>query len=189
MVTIVGVVVFVGTLDVGVVEQADYLFESDVLSISRSLHGESPFVEAVTLGAWLHEHTDANDTIGIVGSEAEIAFYAQRQLASGYLYLYPLLERHAFAAQMQNQWSTELQEALPRYVVFVDIDLSWSQPSSVVFPFLLQLEPWLRTHYRPVMLIPIALNGETEPRATALSADAPPHLRRGNRGVFVFERR
>ncbi len=180
------VVVAVG---VGVARQADYLFEDDVRSVSRSMYGASPFVEATRIGAWLNEHTTSNDVIGIVGSEPELAFYAQRQLATGFLYIYPLLERHPYTQQMQAEWSAELRRAAPRYLVFVDIDEGWSLSHTVALPFLQALHPWLQANYRPVLRVPIANAGEVDLPALSFPDGAVVDFTRRNSGIVVFERR
>jgi Dolichyl-phosphate-mannose-protein mannosyltransferase len=81
------------------------------------------FVQSVSVADFIRSRSSPQDQIGVFGSEPEICFYAHLHCATSYLYLYPLLEQHHFASQMQEQMKRELQAAPPRFFVVVD---DWS---------------------------------------------------------------
>jgi 4-amino-4-deoxy-L-arabinose transferase-like glycosyltransferase len=64
-------------------------------------------------------------TIAILGSEPEIYFYSRRRSASGNMYMYPLMETHPYAAQMQRELISQIETNNPEYIIFVDYHYSW----------------------------------------------------------------
>jgi hypothetical protein len=97
-------------------------------------------VIADSLKAW----TSPTDKIGILGSEPQIFFYAHRQSASGYIYTYALMEKHPFALHMQDKMIRQIEAAAPRYLVYVNVDVSWLvRPDSFTRIF-----QWFNRHQR-----------------------------------------
>jgi hypothetical protein len=114
-----------------VVYHRDLLFQSTGRQISRAVNGRNPFVEAVEIARYLRERSQKDDRIAVIGSEPQIYFYADRPAATGYIYMYPLMERHPYAREMQEHLIRELSAARPRYLVFVNVHASWlSVPGS-----------------------------------------------------------
>ena len=68
--------------------------------------------------------------MAVIGSEPEIYFYARRRAATGYIYMYPLMEPHPFARRMQEDMIAELEREAPRFMVLVNVDTSWCAASS-----------------------------------------------------------
>ena len=96
------------------------------------LYPNNPFLESVRIGTYLREHTEAGDTIAVLGSEPEIYFYSQRHSATGYIYTYGLMERQKYAERMQQEMIHEIEAARPKYLVSVAIVYSWlRRPDSV----------------------------------------------------------
>jgi len=99
--------------------------------LTKAINGDSPFNEAPAIGDYLREHTAASDRVVIFGSEPEIFFYADRKSATGYIYMYPLMEHQPFAARMQKEMISEVERANPKYIVYVTSDYSWlAKPDS-----------------------------------------------------------
>src|ERR1700686_1107751 len=61
----------------------------------------------------------------VLGSEAGIYFDAHRHSASGYIYMYSLMEDQAYWSTMQQQMMREVEANRPAYVVFVNSSSSW----------------------------------------------------------------
>lgn len=101
------------------------LFASTPVEASRLLYGANPFAEAELVAAFLRTQTSPGERIAVLGSEPQIYFYAQRRAATGYLYVYPLMEPQPFARRMQKEMIAEVESAAPGYVVLVDGNLSW----------------------------------------------------------------
>jgi hypothetical protein len=97
----------------------------------RSTYGSTLFTETVRVADYLKAHTAPDARVAVLGSEPEIYFYARRRAATGHLYMYPLMEEHPYALNLQEQMIGEIERARPEYVVYVDDQYSWlTQPSS-----------------------------------------------------------
>src|SRR5262249_22055964 len=67
---------------------------------TRAVYAVNPFPEAVVLGREIAARTKPGDRIAVLGSEPEILFYAGRRSATGYIYVYPLMEPQPYALAM-----------------------------------------------------------------------------------------
>ena len=105
--------------------ESDVLFAMGPRDVSRARYEENPFVEAVEVARYIRERTTQEDRIAVLGSEPEIYFYSHRLSATGYIYIYPLIEPQKYAARMQEEMIREITAAHPRYLVFVQIRNSW----------------------------------------------------------------
>jgi len=101
-------------------------FEQTPEAACRALYGANPFPEAVPIAKYLQEHTSPMDTIGIMGSEPEIFFYAHRHSASGYIYMYDLMQTHRYALPMQEEAMRQIEAANPAFLLIVYVPTSWS---------------------------------------------------------------
>lgn len=104
--------------------QRKYFFNMDARQVHREMYAGDGFPEAIAVGDYVREHTSSEDRIVVLGSEPQIYFYAQRRSATGYIYMYPLMERQKFALRMQADMEREVENAQPKMVVFVDT-LTW----------------------------------------------------------------
>ena len=91
----------------------------------KRIYGTSLFLEAMKVGEYLKTHSEPNASIAVLGSEPEIYFYAHRRSVTGYIYMYPLMEEQSYAARMQQQMIQEIEQAHPKFVVYVDDRFSW----------------------------------------------------------------
>jgi len=117
--------VFVLSLILCIAQERAYLFSLSPVEVSRKIYGIAPFPESYVIGRYIREHTRESDRIAVLGSEPQIYFYARRRSATGYIYMYPLMENHSYAASMQRELISEVERAKPEYVVFVNISTSW----------------------------------------------------------------
>src|SRR3989449_10778808 len=102
------------------------LWEAPPERVTRELFGLSPFPESVEIARYLRSRTAEGERIAVIGSEPEIYFYAGRRGATGYIYMYPLMEDQPYAARMQRQMIDEIEAARPRFVVLVNASASWN---------------------------------------------------------------
>ncbi len=100
-------------------------FAPNVTEASRLIYRSSIFADTVDVAAYLQNETEPADKIAVLGSEPQIYFYARRPAATGHIYMYPLMEHHPFASQMQDELISELESAKPKCIVFVNMRLSW----------------------------------------------------------------
>ncbi len=106
--------------------QLEFWTTMDPRTVMRSTYGFAPFLESAEVGRYLRAHAAEGDRIAIFGSEPEIYFYSHRRSATGYLYVYPLMETQPFAERMQSEMMAEIQRARPHYAVFVQETSSWN---------------------------------------------------------------
>lgn len=166
-------------------DRATLLLRSPVES-ARALYGVNPLAEAVEIGHELARRAAPDDRIAVIGSEPQIYFYARRRAATKYLYMYPLMEPHPFAARMQGDMIAQLEQERPRFLVLVNVDTSWSRrPDSS-----LQLLDWasrtVETSYRPIGLVEME---QGQPSRSVWGDAAASAVPRSRAYVAVFERR
>jgi 4-amino-4-deoxy-L-arabinose transferase-like glycosyltransferase len=117
---------FVAAVSFPVVQERRFLFTVPINSIPTLIYGQAPFLESARIGDYIREHSNPSDTIAVLGSEPEIYFYARRHSATGYIYMYGLLEPQKYARQMQLEMIHEIERARPAYLISVVIENSWT---------------------------------------------------------------
>jgi Dolichyl-phosphate-mannose-protein mannosyltransferase len=103
-----------------------YYVDDSPDEVCRTMYAGNPFVEARQIGARIAGDTAAADTVAILGSEPEILVYAGRRSATGYLYVYPLVEPQPENARMQHEMMAEIETARPKYLVYCNVPTSWA---------------------------------------------------------------
>ena len=158
MVRIFPVVVFALACGWAIKKNAPYYFYLNPLQACRAVYVNSPFIEAIPIADYLREHTKPADRIIVLGSEPEIYFYAQRRSASGYIYMYPLMEKQLYWQQMQKQMIDEIETKRPVYLLYFNHPCSWltTMGSSRLAPFLNWVYPYVKNQYEQVGLVELA---------------------------------
>lgn len=130
-----------------VIEQHDFLFELEPTAACQSIYAPNPFPEARTIGDYIKANTPPNARIAVLGSEPEIFFYAQRHSATGYIYVYPLMENQKYAATMQQEMIANLEQAQPELIVLVNVPFSWMVRPDSDTTIISWSSKFLRDHY------------------------------------------
>jgi 4-amino-4-deoxy-L-arabinose transferase-like glycosyltransferase len=129
-------VFIIGVLGLGVTGytlylQRVYLFDNLPETVCGVIYGANPFPESLRIAEFIRNNTGTNDTVAVVGSEPQIYFYSGRRSATSYIYMYPLMELNSFAGSMQEEMITQIETAKPKFMVFVNVNMSWlAKPSS-----------------------------------------------------------
>ncbi|MCH8157135.1 MAG: glycosyltransferase family 39 protein [Nitrospinae bacterium] len=134
-----GILVLV--LGLPVLIQKQFFFSLPVPEATRSVYGSNPFSASLEVAQYIREHSQEGDTIAVLGSEPQILFYAQRRSATRHLYMYPLLEKHAYARQMEAEMIREIEGARPKFVVVVKLSDSRMSSRTDLSP---RLKYWAR---------------------------------------------
>jgi Flp pilus assembly protein TadD len=124
-------ILFGAVMVFSIVQQREYLFEMSPMEISRAMYLQSPFPEAIQIADYIRAHTGTNSRIAILGSEPEIPFYANRLSATGYIYMYGLMEPQPYATTMQDEFISDVEKTQPDYIVFITYPSSWIQVSQI----------------------------------------------------------
>ncbi len=107
--------------------QRQFLFQFSPAQASTDTYWPNPFNESLEIARFIRLNSKPSDTIAIIGSEPQIFFYAGRRSATGYIYMYPLMEGHDFALEMQQRLIKEVEHSEPEYLLFVRVPTSWLQ--------------------------------------------------------------
>jgi 4-amino-4-deoxy-L-arabinose transferase-like glycosyltransferase len=106
-------------------------FEWPADQVGTQIYRQNPFAEAVAAGDLIQKHSPGTARVAVMGSEPEIYFYAHRRSATGYIYMYPLMESQPYAPVMQREMVQEIEAAQPQFIVQVPYEFSWlPQPTS-----------------------------------------------------------
>jgi 4-amino-4-deoxy-L-arabinose transferase-like glycosyltransferase len=140
--------------------QRKYLFQMDPLNVHRQMHAAHGFAEANVVADYIRKRTTDQDRIAVLGSEPEIYFYSGRHSATGYIYVYSLLEQQKFALRMQREMIKEIEESHPKMIVYTDNQLSWgwepglnsSDPRMYIFNW---MRDYLDARYDLIAEVPI----------------------------------
>lgn len=148
---IAAALVLLGPLNEAIVERA-MLFQASAARFGRELYGRNPFPESVEVARYIRERSAKHDRIAVIGSEPQIYFYAERPAATGYIYMYPLMEQQPYAVAMQHHMVNELEALRPRFLVFVNVRTSWlAKPTSDA-----TLARWFQAHWKDFEQVGVA---------------------------------
>ena len=136
-------------------------FQLSPRQISHALY-YSPFPEMVDVAEYLKAHCPPNGRIAVLGSEPQIYFYSGRKAVTGYLYMYPLMERQPYATMMQQQLIREIEASSPDYVVFVHCADSWLGTWNSPALFNEWFKPYKQNHLRLVAWINLQSDDNAE---------------------------
>jgi 4-amino-4-deoxy-L-arabinose transferase-like glycosyltransferase len=100
-------------------------FQMTPPAVCQAVYGSNPFVESVEIARYIREHSAPDARVAILGSEPQIFFYARRRSASGFIYVYDLVQLHRYASQFQREMMGEIEAAKPRFLVLVMVSSSW----------------------------------------------------------------
>ena len=143
--TVIPVAILTLVLGLPVLMQKEFFFTLPVIKATRLIYGLNPFAESLEIAKYIREHSQKNDKVAVLGSEPQIYFYSDRKSATRHLYMYPLMEKHAYARQIQAEMIREIEEAQPEFVVVVKLSGSWVSPRPDFSPL---LKDWSQGYLR-----------------------------------------
>lgn len=167
--------------------QTPFFFAPNAFAACRMIYGINPFPEAVRIAEYLNDHTNANDTIAVLGSEPEIYFYSHRHSATGYIYTYGLMEPHRHALPMQREMIREIEAARPKYIIFVNLSLSWlsrAESENLIFDWFAQYNA---ENFKLAGLVNIVSDARTDYYLPLLVAPETISLSRYH--ILIYERK
>ena len=144
---------------------------------ARDAYHGNPYPEALEIARYLRAHMKPEDTLAVLGSEPEIYFYARRPAATGYVYMYPLMEQHSYARTMQDDMIRELEAARPAYLVLVSVPYSWGATPRSEGRLVQWINEVKRGAYERVGIVDIVARDHTEYRWDGASAGYTPRAR------------
>ena len=160
--TVIPVGILTLALGLPVLIQKEFFFTLPVIEATRLIYGLNSFPESLEIAKYIRDHSQKNDKVAVLGSEPQIYFYSQRRSATRHLYMYPLMEKHAYARQMQAEMIREIEGAQPEFVVMVKLSGSWVSSRLDFSPLLKDwAQGYLNNEYEISGVVDILSNEET----------------------------
>jgi len=125
-----------------------YYYSYSPIRISRMMFGSNPFPEAATAADYLKEHTNADDSILVLGSEPQLLVLADRPSASSHPFYYPVVGHYRRSREFQDQVIQDLRKRHPEYIVVVQNAQSWMADPHVSRSLLNRIYESLASTYR-----------------------------------------
>lgn len=121
----IGIGIFAAIVVAGVVNQKDYFMKDGPVAVSKKLFGDNPFAESPEIARFIEAKSSPSDRVLVFGSEPQIYFYSKRRSATGYIYMYELMENQSNSLSMQKEMASEVESSKPKFVVDVHVSKSW----------------------------------------------------------------
>ncbi|MGC2712423.1 MAG: hypothetical protein WA366_03505, partial [Pseudolabrys sp.] len=182
---VIALLVFAISVAFPIATRAEYFFRMSPVDACRFRYGENPFPEAIKVADFLRENSRPDERLVVLGSEPEIYFYSRRQSATGFIYMYPLMEQQRFALQMQQQMIEEVETNRPGFVVWVWTPMSWRVAASSERLLFQWADQYLNDNYRPVGLVNMPPQGRTDYYLPIETAD----LQLAENFILIYQRR
>ncbi len=161
-------------------------FTYPVAEVCARLYGSNPFAETLEVAKFIRENTADSDRVAVIGSEPQVYFYSKRKSATGFLYVYPLMENQPYSMEMQQHMIADIERHRPKYLVFVDSPFSWLVRQNSDQSILDWFENYSTAHYNMVGFADMVGPGKTK----YVWREALPYYRvQGQASVSVFERK
>jgi 4-amino-4-deoxy-L-arabinose transferase-like glycosyltransferase len=170
----VSTILFLVFLSVGVYSYGPFFFEIEPVQACRMTYGPNPFPESVRIAEYIKARSKKEDKIAILGSEPQIYFYSNRHSATGYIYVYGLMENQKYALRMQLEMASEIEKVEPKYLVFVNIPTSWLANVGSERYILEWLREYLKKKFSLVGVVDILSSERTEYRWDSEAANYAP---------------
>ncbi len=178
----VPLVLLVAFFSWSIIDERDLLWKLRPEIASKWIYNDAPFPETVVVADYIREHSEARDTVAVIGSEPQIYFLSHRHSATGYIYTYALMEAQKYAPAMQKEMLQEIEAARPRFIVNVAIATSWNARPDSDLSILTTIDQYVAQNYAVVGLVNI---GEQE---TQFDFDHPDLAKAWPTGLVVYER-
>jgi hypothetical protein len=180
-------VVFLVAVAISFHGQRALLFETDPTGVSRAIYGMQPFPEALKVAEYLDSHSEPTARIAVLGSEPEIYFYAHRHSATGYIYMYALMEQQPYALTMQKEMISEIETSRSEFIVLVTGRPSWTTTPNPKQKYVFAwMRPYLQAHYETVGIADIQSVDHTD---YLWEEEASHYQPRSQAVVYVFRRK
>jgi hypothetical protein len=145
-----------------IIRYREFFFIAAPVRASQMMYGISPFAHSEEVAAYIKKHTTMDDRIAVFGSEPQICFFAGRKSATGYIYMYPLMEPQIFSGKMQSDVIREIENARPKFAVRVNIPNSWVRRTDSNPTIFHWADKYFGSNYRVAGFVDIYADGRSE---------------------------
>jgi hypothetical protein len=95
--------------------QKDYFFIDSSTKVIDKMYYSEKFNQMREIGRVLKKNKNPNDTMGFMGYDPQVVFYADMVSASGYMYNFPMVENQPYSMEMAEQYKKEILKAKPKW--------------------------------------------------------------------------
>ena len=124
--------------------QKNLLFTLEPEEITPIVYSSNPFNESLDIARFVQENSTDEDTIIVLASEPEIAFYAKRKLATAHTHSYSMLANNETAKLMKIEFLNDIYTKKPLYMIATNVDFSGPITYSLDSPI---TKDYTITHY------------------------------------------
>jgi hypothetical protein len=173
-------------LAVTVFANREIWFQATPAQAAAKIYPGNPFIESAVASAFIRTNSPPGARVAVLGSEPQIYFLSHLHSATGYIYMYPLMEPQPFADRMQQQMIREIESNDPEYVVTVYVTGSWlPRPDSDT-----RLLDWwsqsYMTNFTPAGVVAMNPSGESQ---YFLGPNIANYQRLPESGLAIFRRK
>lgn len=139
-------VLIVGTLafSQSLYAQKNLLFVLEPEELTPIVYSINPFNESLDVASYIQQNSTEKDTIIVLASEPEIAFYAKRKFATAHVHSYNMLAHNDTAKEMKLEFLNDIFTKKPLYIIATNINLSGPLTSTYNSPI---TRDYTITHY------------------------------------------
>jgi len=98
--------------------QRECFFYFSPEQVTEQLYPGTPFAASFKIASYVKEHSLPTDRICQVGTEPQLFFLSQRRSASGYIYIYPMLENQKYADMMTGEFIAQSEKCKPAILIY-----------------------------------------------------------------------
>ncbi len=135
-----------------------FLFLNNPNTTCNLIYGSNPFVASIETARFIRDNINEGDKIMVLGSEPQIYFYSHRKAATHHIYMYPMMEEHAYAAEMQDEMIQEVESAEPEILVYVGFYTSWIPTKETVKKIFEWAGPYISENYERIGIVEFDAN-------------------------------
>jgi hypothetical protein len=128
----------------------------------RKVYGLDFFNATRIAGEFIAANSKRDSKVAIFGAEPEIWFYSKRLAASGYLYVYPLLENQRFAPSMRKQFYEEIKNSRPDILVYTSNEGTWYAGESAAKEIYNWYRQYRDSSFKRIALIDMPWSGPSQ---------------------------
>ncbi|MFQ5559987.1 MAG: ArnT family glycosyltransferase [Nitrospinota bacterium] len=161
-----------------------YLFHYTPEEVSRNTFTLNPFAESKEIAGYIKRHSTPEERLAVLGSEPQLFFYAERLSATRHIVMYPLM--HPNALDMQMELIRDIENAAPKFLVFVKVPGSWglkTESKKLVFSW---VNTFVEKHYIKTGVVEIV---PPEPPKFYWEDEVEKRREDISNGVYIFKRR
>ncbi len=171
------------------ISHSEYFFGESAFDIGRLAYGPNPFPESELLAQYIARRSEPDDRVFIFGSEPQILLLAERQSATRFPMLYPLLAGYPRQAEFRQMLLQDLRENVPELVLYVDLPESLLWDAQTDDGFLQRVNRLIATQYRFEGTLPLDLADQASVRDRLDRLPQPDSAPEGENKILIWKRR